>query len=89
MRATPQSTARPIKVDDGATADDLVRIRSVALRTVSDEDLEHLESIVARGTPFTNCSSAEKAAFERPEAEINTAKGSRQRRSPVARGYPG
>ena len=68
--------------------DDLAQIQSVALRAVSDEDLEHLESIAARGAPFTSCSAAEKAALERSEAEINAAKGSLQRRSSGARGCP-
>jgi len=44
--------------------DDLAQIRSVALRAVSDEDIEHLESIAARGAPFTSCSAAEKAALK-------------------------
>ena len=70
------------------SAGDLAQMQSVALRAVSDEDLEHLESIAGRRAPFTSCSAAESAALERYEAEIN-AKGSLQRRSSGARGVPG
>ena len=49
------------------------QIQQAALKTISDDDLQHLREFVVRGASLSKCTPEEKAALERYEAALRIA----------------